>query len=232
MKNHLVVTFGVIFALTAVSGLQAYSYNAWGTMTGARTLAVNPFFWGSLKGGAGLTVDAVLLYGFTPRFDVIADIAEVNIAPTAGYALSYLMPRFDLGKNNILALQLTAANSSPASFSITPQYHFFAENGRLAIEFNAGLTIPFSDLDGSSLYAVIAPVLKIAPGSLHLFLEVDPSYSAFDGSGASALNLVPGVWIGLAGGRHQFSFGVPLGGVTSGSVGVGYALWYWTTFSL
>jgi hypothetical protein len=232
MKKIILTALGLLIALTAGNGLQAYSYNAWGTMTGARTLAVNPFFWGPLKGGAGLTVDAVLLYGVTPRVDLIADIAEVSIAPTAGYALSYLMPRFDLGKNNILALQLTMANSSPASFSVTPQYHFFAENDRLALEFNAGLTIPVSDPAASSVYAVIAPVLKIVPGTLHLFLEVDPSYNAFDGSGSSALNLVPGVWLGLAGGKHQFSFGVPLSDATSGSAGVGYALWYWTTFAL
>ena len=231
MKKYSTLALGLLLCLTAGTNLQAYSYDAWGTMTGARTLAVNPFFWGPLKGGQGLSMDMVLLYGFTARFDVIADVAELNLLPRPGYALSYLMPRFDLGKNNILAIQFTASGIYPVSFSVTPQYHFFTESRGMAFEFNAGLSIPFSSPSSSSLYAVLAPVWKIVDGKVHLYLEIDPSL-AFGNPPSFGLNLVPGVWIGLAGGKHQFSLGIPLYGVTSGNFAVGYAAWYWTTFSI
>ncbi len=231
MKKIIIPMLALLLSLTMIHGAHAYSYTAWGAMTGAKTLAINPFFYGPIKGGFGLNTDLVISYGFTSNFDVIADLASLSLYSTSRYMGSYIMPRFDLGKNNILALQLNVVNTDPLSYSVSPQYHFFYENDTLAFELNLGATVPFSTPDTSTLSGVVVPVYKIVKGAFHLFFEIDPSYT-LGNSGTFNLNLVPGVCILLAGGKHQICLGVPLSGVTSSSMGVGFGTWYWTTFSL
>jgi hypothetical protein len=229
MKKIIIPVLALLLSFASVRGVQAYSYTAWGTMTGAKTLALNPFFYGPLEGDFALNADLAILYGFTPTFDIIANLASLTVTPDFGYAGSYIMPRIDLGKNNIIGVQL-GMDSSFAPYNVVPQYHFFIENGKAAFELNVSANIPFSAPDSTILGAVVAPVYKFVPGKFHAFVEIDPSYTL---GGSFALNVVPGIWLGLAEGKHQFCLSAPLTGVTSSDgMGVTFGAWYWTTFTL
>jgi hypothetical protein len=199
-------------------------------MTGEKTLALNPFLYGPITDELGLNVDAVFLYGFTPKMDMIANLSSLSVIPEFGYGGSWIMPRVDLGKNNILGFQVGMIGRGDGYYAV-PQYHFFIENSKFAFEFNVGANFNFEALNMPSIYGIVAPVYKIFEGILHLYVEVDPSFIA-GVSDSFGLTVVPGLWLGLAGGKHQFSAGIPLGGITSDAMTTSFACWYWTTFSL
>jgi hypothetical protein len=230
MKKKIIISVsGILLMLFVFSGpALPYSYTAWTGMTGAKTLAVNPFAYGSFSPFKGVSIDTVLALGVTANFDILADLATVNIADPVSYGGSWILPRFDLGGANILGLQIGWDTSV---FTLIPQYHLFKENDRFAFEFNLGAKIPFADPLVVGLSAVVAPVLKIVPNLLDLFVEVDPGYT-FSSPGTFSLNVVPGICL-LWGpnSSNQVCAGLILSNVT-GTVSTGFGVWYWHPFSL
>jgi hypothetical protein len=215
----------------SVQSAHPYSFSAWGSMTGDRTLALNPSFYGALS-PFDLTTDLVFSYGFRDDVDVFVDIATLTVSPDFDYAGSWVMGRCDLGGSNIIAAQLgfvTGAGST--DWYLVPQYHFFKEGDRFAWEMNAGVEIPLTDVENSLVFGVFAPVFKAVPDTLSLFLEVNPSYQLGD-SKDFILEIVPGLCMGFADNNHQISVGIPISDLTENAVDFSFAAWYWTSFSL
>ena len=231
MSASILFLFFVAAAMLLPRDASPYSYSAWGPMSGARTLSVNPLVYGPFY-DFGLSTDLVVSYGFTDRFDIFVDLASLDVAPEFGYAGSWVMPRVGLGENHVLGLQMGFDSVDPFSFYLAPQYHFFGENEKLALEFNLGVYVPFSEPETSEIYAVAVPVYKVKSDVFALYVEVDPYYT-FGADGGFGLNIVPGLWLGFGEeAAHQISFGLILESVTSGDLSLSYGFWYWTSFSL
>jgi hypothetical protein len=243
MKNmfRLAVAIALLAATLPSSG-SAYSFSAWGTMTGAKTLAVNPFLY-SAVGPFDATLDLVAGYGITDKIDVFANIAGVyydGYGKTSVYG-SWIMPRYDLGGNNVVALMAVAdyGEGADPSFRIWPQYHFFWENDTFAAEINAGVDIPVAAPVESSVSVYLAPVWKIKDGTFHAYCELDPSYTSAGAEKGFDLAVLPGLWFGFGEeALHQFSLAASISGwwndgdIAKGRPSYGVNLWYWTTFSL
>jgi hypothetical protein len=198
----------------------AYAYNPWTGMTGQGILGINPFVYAPTLDPFSLGADLVMNYGILNNLDVFVDFAGVSILPGFAYNYSWAMVRFDLGGNNILALQAS-------QYAIAPQYHFFWENDMLALEANVYVNFLYASFGTPTIGAYLAPVLKIAKDVFSVYLEVDPSYVVGGGFG---LTLVPGIWFGF-GSAGQISLGVTLPNLTGG-VGLtpGINLWYFVSF--
>jgi len=242
-KTKTLILVAVLCAgLSVPSICSGYSFNLWGSMTGAKTLALNPFLYGAI-GPFDATLDLVAGYGVSDRLDVYADLAGLYYDGfgALSYSGSWVMPRFDLGANNILALSVGESfdsSTGAASFYLWPQYHFFWENDKFALEFNGGVNIPLDAPETSSALLFFAPVYKILDGTFHVFCEIDPSYIASGVDKGFDLTLLPGFWFGFGEeALHQFSIGVSVGGwwndgKLNGRPSYTWNIWYWTTFSL
>ncbi len=206
-----ILVSGMIAA--SVAG-HSYAYNPWTTMMGAKTLGINPFVYASSFDPFTMGADLVVSYGFTDNIDLFVDLAGVNLTPEFGYNTSWIMPRIDLGGNNIIAIQagLTA---------VSPQYHFFWENDLFAAEANLYVSFAYDSFGTPLIGAYLAPVVKIVKDVLALYCEVNPSYQV---EGSFALNIVPGIFLNM-GDAGQLSVGVPLGDVLTG-LAPGVGLWY------
>lgn len=215
-----IFVFAFVFAGVFFQGQKgfSYAYNPWTTMTGEGVIAVNPFVFAPTLSPFSLGADLVMSYGILGNLDVFVDFADLSIVPEFGYNFSWGMVRFDLGGNNIIALQAS-------QYAITPQYHFFWENDVIAAEANVYASFTYTDFGAPVIGAYLAPVWKAVKDTLHFYVEVDPSYAV---GGSFALNIVPGIWLGL-GSAGQFSLGVNLGDVLTG-VSPSVGLWYWLTF--
>ena len=242
MKKALTI-IAILFLMAGFSAqARAYSFSAYGSMTGAKTLAVNPFLYGAI-GPFDARLDLVAGYGISDRFDCFANIAGLFYDGFGGfnYAGSWVMPRFDLGANNILAL-MAGEEYDPvtgaAGFYLYPQYHFFWENTRTAFEINGGVSIPLDAPETATAYLYFAPVLKIVDGTFHVFCELDSYYVAAGEEKGFNLAVMPGVWFGFGEeALHQFSVGLSIsdwwnGGKLDGAPSLSWNIWYWTTFSL
>lgn len=207
-----------------------YSFNAYNEMIGAGKLTVIPATYFSLTPSFEASAEFVIGYGITPAFDLFADIVTFTYAPELRCSQVWIMPRFDLGWNNIAALQIMFENEVPGfSVSIAPQYHFFYENDIVFIEFNAIVTVPVSAPADTVVEAIVAPGWKVSKNALHLFLELDPSYtfgSRFE------VTLLPGMCICFARNTHQICVGIPFSDITSGTLNMGVSIWYAGTFRL
>lgn len=218
LKRIFVVVFVFVGILFQVQKGFSYAYNPWTTMTGEGIIAVNPFVFAPTLSPFSLGADLVMGYGILGNLDVFVNFADVSILPEFTYNFSWGMVRFDLGGNNIIALQAS-------QYSIAPQYHFFWENDIFAAEANVYASFAYADFSTPVIGAYLAPVLKIVKDTLGLYVEVDPCFTV--GSGF-ALNFVPGIWLGL-GGAGQLSLAVNLGDVLT-EVSPSIGLWYWLTF--
>jgi hypothetical protein len=223
MRSLLRMTF---IALTFTGSLlmsqkaHAYAYNPWTGMTGAGIIGITPFVYAPTLSPFSLGADLVVNYGILNNLDVFVDLAEVTILPSFGYVFSWGMARFDLGGNNIIALQAS-------QYFISPQYHFFWENDSLALEANVYASFLYSSFGTPVIGAYLAPVWKIAKDTFYAYVEVDPYYTV---GGSFALNIVPGLWLGL-GNAGQLSLGVTLPNLTGGvAISPAIDLWYYISF--
>ena len=176
-------------------------------------------------------MDLTGAYGLTPNIDVFADTANLTLNNGINYNYSWIMPRFEIYPGNILAIQLQYNKTDIASFSLTPQYHYFYENDALALEFNMGFSIPVNSAGDSTLYIVAAPVWKAVKGILHPFVEFTPSYSMSDG-GSFKLNIHAGAWLGIPDTPHQFCLSVGINDVLADTRNYDLIFWYSLSFNL
>ena len=224
--------------LIAASLSFPYSFSAWTSMTGANTFAVTPFFYfapvGSATEDLDINADAVIGYGFTDKIDMFVNLATFNLKSDPGaYSNTWIMPRYDLGKNNIVAAQIGLEQNANNDLKVYggPHYHFFWENDRCAMELNALALFHADSLIPTTASIYAAPVYKLLPNVLYPFFEVDPTYTFGSGGGLDFV-LAPGIWIGIPNTPHQFSVSVPLSGIKDGNISAGIYAWYWASFSL
>lgn len=210
---------GIALTLSGNMG-HTYAYNLFTTSTGEGIFAVNPFVYAPTLSPFSLGTDPLIAYGITPSLDIFVDLANLSISPAFAYNFSYGMIRYDFGGNNIIVLQASQT-------FVSPQYHFFYENEMFAAEANIYATFNYSSFSTPLVGAYLAPVLKLVKDTFSFYVEIDPSYAVSTNS-TFALNIVPGVWIGL-GGAGQLSIACLLNNVT-GTITPGVGVWYWLTF--
>jgi hypothetical protein len=224
------------FTLSAQKGF-SYAFNPWTTMTGDKVFVINPFVKAVNFDAKFNAIDPVLLYGFSPTMDIIVNPGSFTMTDgTTDYATSWILPRYDLGSNNILGLQIgydkTGYMVLAESLFITPQYNFVFENDSFAFELNLGIAMPFEDMGSSIGYAILAPVYKILPGQLHVYLELDPFFPMAEGVEFN-MNMLPGIWMGFSEGKYQVSLAAFINNVTEangGAMSYGVGLWAWFAF--
>jgi hypothetical protein len=219
----------VIAVFTAVKAYP-YSFDAYTGMTGNQILSLSPTF---SFGSSGI-FDPIASYGFSDHFDLFADFADFNLYPGFGYNFSWVMPRYEFIPGNIAALQLQYTGT-PSSAAVVPEYQLFLENDYFAIELNADLFIPLSSATNTALTVIAAPVWKVINNLFYFFVEIDPSYSFNQANKASqnfAMNIVPGIWLGIPGTQHQFCLAFTIGDVGSVDISYTFDFWYSVSFEL
>jgi len=151
---------------------EAYSYNAWVGLTGDKTIAINPFIYGSIAPGP-----------FSAAYE---NVIGVGIGSMADFMISvgatpWGMIRFGLGDpNQIVALKATAGlgdtNSGTGTFG--PHYHgVFNLSESFVLEANIWADLSYKAISDMTITAVIAPVIKFdKDASVAAFIEIDPVY--------------------------------------------------------
>jgi len=223
--NNTLRGFGLL--LIAFSLSSAYTYSAWTSMTGAKTVAINPFVQTSFDEIDQVSTDLVAGYGFTDQFDLYVNIATLSPIKEFSYAGSWVMPRYALSENKIIALQL---GTDKENLTLSPQFHAFRDNGPFVLEFNAGLSTNSSDFAAGSLFATFGLVYKLSEEIMYPFIEVNPSYQYGGEEGVFDFTVDPGVWYGLKGTPHQIALSLPFSGIKDNAVSVGLHFWYWWSF--
>jgi len=115
MKKFMLMCF---VSLCLCFNVFAYSYSAFGGMTGKNILGIPPFFYSFFidrvmyNGG-----DLFLMYGITDKIDINVDVnyftATADIFSAENKTLGwFLMPRYDIGNSNIVALKFNNVNIS------------------------------------------------------------------------------------------------------------------------
>ncbi len=203
--------------LTAAQNGQAYSYSAWVGMTGANTIAVNPFIGGSFDGTSYTDMaDLVLEYGISDYADMFA---SVN---------GWGMVRYDFSRGENMGIAALYFDSTQLGL----QYHMIKGfSDAFSLEANVYFNFPYgginSMIENMGMGAIIAPTVIF--GKAAFYLEVDPAYTLGTGGGFD-LKLVPGLWFKV--GNGELSIGVPITGLTGGGASVSYGAWYWIPFTL
>jgi hypothetical protein len=222
-----------LFLLGGAFGF-SYSFSANAGMNGAGVFSVGPTLTFSASPDVIFNGEVVAQYGFLPNFDVVAGLVNADLYPQAAYLGSWIMPRYEIFQNHILALGMSASydrSLGSVSFALSPQYHFIYEGDRFAFEVNVIASIPLSDPAGITFSAVIAPVWKAIPDILAFYLEIDPEYAP-NAADPFTLMLVPGVDFLIPDSPHEFNLGVILGDLFSGSPTFGIGFSYTLTIPL
>ncbi len=204
------IALGAVVLMTPETG-RAYSYNTIVGMTGANTVAINPFYsfgidvnnTSTLYKGSLL---AIFEYGFS-------DKADIFVAPAAGW----IMPRYDISGNNLAILGLM--------LGVGPglQVHgIFDELDVFAFEYNVYLNTAAWDFSGINVGAFIAPTVKF--GNFGIWVEGDFNYNTALTTGAFTFDMGAGIFINA--GDNQISLGV---NSILGSPNIGG--WLWAPFS-
>jgi hypothetical protein len=182
----------------------AYSYGAWVGMTGAKTVAVNPFYAISFSNPYAGTPTIKFDYGFSDKFDVMFDISD-----------GWIMPRVDLLGNNLLIAAVQLGTAGPGL-----QLHGFYDKAKMfALEYNLYTTTGGWNFSSFNMGAIIAPTLKL--GDFGIWVEADLN-NIITGFG---FDMGAGVYINVD--KSQISIGV---NSILGSPNLG--AWLWTPFGL
>jgi hypothetical protein len=235
-----VLVWAIMAGLFLAGSASAYTYSAYTTMTGAKTFALNPFLYledSSDRATSG--ADLVIACGILDNLDIYANLAGfygLDTVPDANpYYTSWIMPRFDFGNSNIAALQagVTRDADGKARFYIGPQYHFYRENDRFALEANVMFYTKNNPTTANRWAgATIGPVWKAIPDILFPYIEINPGYDFGDDSadGTFDLTVAPGICIAIPNTKHQLSISFPVSGLAAGEATIGIAGWCWFGF--
>jgi hypothetical protein len=212
----------VLAVCLSASSLFAYSYTAFPSLAGDQTLVVSPFLYFDGTGAVGH--DIFLIYGMTKNTDIWSQISMVKTSEGTTVDFSGMI-RYDLGKNNILALRAS-------QWYVAPQYHFLIENDRFGFQANVAAQIAFDYYKNPAIYAILAPLVKLFDGKMDIFIEANPGYYMQEGDFANlavrpegfGLDLIGG--IGLVVGKTLFSISCPVYNVTTDATPT-FGMWWW-----
>jgi len=218
MKLKLVF-FAVCFYVISVF---PYSYTAIGPTAGEQTFVLNPFLYFDGTGAVG--EDIFFVYGMTAKKDIWAHVSLFKTSEGTSVDFS-AMTRYDLGKNNILAIRVS-------QWYIAPQYHFLIENDRFGFQANVVGQIAFDYYKEPAVFAVLCPLLKIFDSGMDFFVEFNPGYYMHEGDFANLavrsegfeFDVVPGIGIPI--GKTSVSLSCPIYNVlTNATVTFGMLWW-------
>lgn len=173
-------------------------------MTGAKTVAVNPFYSVSPTAPYKGSVTAKFDYGFSDVADIMVDISD-----------GWIMPRYDFtGGNSLLIGGLMLGSGGPGL-----QIHgFYDKQDMWAVEYNLAYSSAGWDFSGSDISAIVAPTLKL--GDFGVWVEGDANTLLT----SMAFDMGAGIYVNV--GDNQISIGVNTL-LSSPSVGA----WLWAPFS-
>lgn len=222
-----------LLALSLPATALAGPLNPWGTATGDKTLAINPYMYIMPDGEITPTLYASV--GIGDKFDIYAGIGTSmrfnNTDNIFSPGAIELFPRYFVTENVGFALHAIYVPGEVDAV-LGPEVHAAWSVGRFAFTGNLGWhpMIGQSGFDAGGLYAIIAPEIYIVPDRLSFYLEVDPGLSLVDPE--FDMTLVPGFGVVLdEAGAHSLSLGVQVPvAMDPGPVSVG--LWYGTSFGL
>lgn len=209
MKNlYLVLMVLCAALLLSTPGItHTYSHNAWVGMTGARTLAVNPFYNIDLSAPYGSTFLAKFDYGFTDQADIFIDVTS-----------RWIMPRYDLSGNNLLIAGLYLPTGSGPGIQL---HGIYDEMENFAIEYNLALSTAAWDFSSPDLKLIVAPTLKLGDFGIWVEADLNSIISSFD------FDMGAGIYINA--GDNQISLGVNNILARGGSRNIG--AWLWAPFT-
>lgn len=232
IRNNLLSIALTVAAVALPAKGFSFGYNPWTTMTGEKTLAINPFVYNTTTiSPFTLSADLVAWYGISAKVDVAVNFSTLNILTPFSWGGFWVMPRYEVAPNNILALTVGYTGSA---LSLKPEYDLivYPEKGIFKFEANLRLPITVGPATGATLdvQAVLVPILEFAKNKFAFFVEVNP-YVNIVPAVALTVPINPGIWIAFAEAKHQFSLAFTGIALSGGKFGVspGLGLSYYTT---
>ncbi len=202
-KVSVVTAIFAAFMMLSPSQISAYSYGAWVGMTGAKTVAVNPFYSVSLSAPYAGAVTSKFDYGFSDTADIMVDVSD-----------GWIMPRYDFtGGKSLLIGGLMLGNAPGVQL-----HGIYDDQSLWAVEYNLAYSTSTWDFSGSDLSAIVAPTLKL--GDFGVWVEGDVNTIL------TKLGFDMGAGIYINAGDNQISIGV---NSILGKPNVG--AWLWAPFS-
>ncbi len=208
--------------------LFSYAFNPWGGITGKNVMGITPFlyFTDDFK---SISSDFFINYGWSEKGDIFVDVLPLSIAPSFGYGIITVMPRYEVWSDIIFAVPLYInVHDGSVSGDVALHYNKFL-NEKIQFQFNGGYSIPTHGGKGS-VYS-FAALDYYVDNYLGFYVEIDPSYdfdvSIFD------VGIVPGIYIAFdKDQKHSVSIGF-LNSFSSGEFEFyGIGMWYYTFFEL
>jgi hypothetical protein len=235
IRNNILSVLLTVVAVALPAKGWSFGYNPWTTMTGEKTLAINPFVYNNTSlVPFTLSADLVAWYGISPKVDVAVNLSTLNILTPFSWGGFWVMPRVELAPNNILGITLGYTGSA---FAIKPEYHLiiYPEKGIFKFEGNLRVPITVGAASGATLdiQAVLVPILEFAKNKFAFFVEVNPYVKIVGVPRVDfSLPINPGVWFGFAEAKHQIALaltGIGLSGGVFGAPALGLGVSYYTT---
>jgi hypothetical protein len=231
IRNNVLSILLTVVAVAPPAKGWSFGFNPWTTMTGEKTLAINPFIYLPISPAVGLSTDLVAWYGFSPKVDIAINLSSITILSPAAWGGFWVMPRYEFAPNNIVGLSLGYTGSA---FLVKPEYDMviYPEKGILAFEGNLRVPITVGAPTGATLglEAYLVPVLQFAKSKFAFFVEVNPMIKILPAVSFD-LPINPGIWFAFDEAKHQFSLAFTGIALSGGSFGVspGLGLSYYTT---
>lgn len=200
----------------------SYSYTAVGTIAGDKTFVLNPFLYFDGTGAVG--EDIFLVYGMTVNTDIWSHVSLVK-TPENTFIDFSAMVRYDLGKNNILALR-------GSQWYVAPQYHFLWENNSFGFQANVVAQIAFDYYKEPAFYAILSPIFKVLNTGIDIFVEFNPGYYMHDGDFANQSIRPKGFEFDITGGigfpigKTLFSLSCPIYNIRTNATPT-FGMWWW-----
>lgn len=217
-----------LLLIAMVSLSFCYTYTAWTTMTGNRTLAIAPTIWGGgISDFGSSTLDINTAFGIGERFDAIVNLSKISPLNDFSWGGVEVMPRFALNESNVLALKI---GTDFDNWSFSPQYHLNKEFSKVVLELNAALDLSASDFSEGTVWASFGIVYKSIPDQFYPFLEFNPAKSYGTAATAITFSIDPGFWFGIKETPHNWAISFPISGIKEKDISVGLNAWYWWSF--
>ena len=232
IRNNLLAIVLTLAAVAVPAKGWSYGYNPWTTMTGEKTLAINPFVYNTTTlSPFTLSADLIAWYGLSAKVDVAVNFSTLNILTPFSWGGFWLMPRVEIAPNNILGLTVGYTGSALA---LKPEYDLiiYPEKGIFKFEANLRVPITVGAATGATLdvQAVLVPILEFVKNKFAFFVEVNP-YVNIVPTAALPVPINPGLWFGFADAKHQIMLALTGMSFAGGTFGVspGIGLCYYTT---
>ena len=221
------LTLLLVLGSSIVNG---YTYTAWTTMTGARTIAIAPAIYEGPIDDIGLSkLDLNTAFGIGDRFDAVVNLSNFSPVNSFTWGGIEIMPRYAVNDNIALALKI---GTDFAALSLSPQLHLNKEYEKVVFELNAAIDLSTeTDFKEGTIWASHGIVYKLVPDVFYPFFEFNPyiEYGLYPTNVSFSID--PGFWFGFKDTPHQIAISFPISGFKKDEeFSVGLNAWYWWSF--